>query len=186
MKKCDLCDKPAVVHETTVKGGVSKEVHLCAECAFEHGVNIPGQPKASETLQHFVIANPSAPSRKAKAGRKLTCPNCGLSFAQFRHSGSLGCPTCYSAFEKQLSRLIERAQNGGAHHVGKTPSNAGESIDRQAQINRLLKELNCAVAAEQYERAAELRDRLKGLEGAMSTTTALPGSARRSEEKRSI
>jgi len=195
VKKCDLCSKPAVVHETTVKGGVAKEIHLCAECAFQAGVNIPGQGKVSETLQHFVISSssPSASSsstsgpKKAKAGSHATCHNCGLSFAQFRHSGSLGCPTCYSAFEKQLSRLIERAQNGGTHHIGKTPHNAGDSIDRQAQINRLLKELNCAIAAEQYERAAELRDQLRGLEPrATAGTTALPGSSQRSEEERSV
>jgi len=48
--------------------------------------------------------------------------------------------------------------------VGKTPRRAGGSIDRQRLIQRLAKELDSAVAAEQYERAAELRDRLQSLE----------------------
>jgi protein arginine kinase activator len=71
---------------------------------------------------------------------------------------------CYTAFENELSPLIERAQNGGTHHAGKTPQRAGTSIDRQLLIQRLVKELDHAVAAEQYERAAKLRDRLSSLD----------------------
>ena len=40
-------------------------------------------------------------------------------------------------------------------------------MDRQLQRSRLLKQLNEAIAAEQYERAAEIRDSLQGLGGSM-------------------
>ncbi len=39
--KCDYCDKPAVVHEVTVKNGQKNEVHLCEEHAQEAGVALP-------------------------------------------------------------------------------------------------------------------------------------------------
>src|SRR5690606_474116 len=41
--KCDLCNRPAVVHEVTVKSGVKKEVHLCEVHAREAGIVMPGQ-----------------------------------------------------------------------------------------------------------------------------------------------
>ena len=158
--KCDLCNNPAVVHEVTVKGGVKKEVHLCEGHAREAGINVPGPPPPlNQLLTQFVI---SKSGTKVKAVRKA-CRTCRLSFARFRQTGVVGCPDCYEVFERYLTPVIERAQNGASHHVGKTPKRAGVSIDRQLQIQHLLKELNDAVSAEQYERAATLRDRLESL-----------------------
>lgn len=158
--KCDLCNNTAVVHEVTVKAGVQKEVHLCEEHAREAGVTVPHAP-LDQLLTQFVQTGRAA--RKAKK----TCEDCGMTFAQFRQSGSLGCPRCYETFDEQLSPLIERAHNGASHHQGKAPRRAGASTDRQALLQRLLKELDQAVTTEQYERAANLRDRLRGLrEGA--------------------
>lgn len=175
VKKCDYCNKPAVVHETTVRSGVAKEIHLCRDCAQKAGVVIPIQPKPTEMLQQFVIATAAVPSRKSPRSHKLTCENCGTTFQEFRHTGTLGCPSCYEAFDKELAPMIERAQSGAIHHAGKTPRNGDKSVDRAAQIGRLLRELNSAVAAEQYERAAELRDRLGSIErDSASTPTATP------------
>lgn len=157
--KCDLCNRPAVVHEVTVKSGVKKEVHLCEVHAREAGIVMPGQQPINQLLTQFVI---SQSSRPAKVAHK-TCQGCGLTFAQFRQTGRVGCPQCYTEFEAELSPLIERAQNGGNHHCGKAPRRAGISLDRQLLIQRLIKELDHAVAAEQYERAAKLRDRLTNL-----------------------
>jgi len=165
MKQCDLCDKPAVVHELTLKNGVKKEVHLCEQHAIEAGVAMPTQQPINQLLTHFVMSH----SGKAGATAKRSCPTCGITFGQFRQSGTLGCPDCYEAFEKQLVPLIERAQNGATHHRGKTPRRAGTSIDRTHLIRQLTKELDQAVAAEQYERAAKLRDRLRDMDKKMLT-----------------
>lgn len=157
--KCDLCNKPAVVHEVTVRSGMKKEIHLCEHHAKEAGIMMPGQQPINQLLTQFVI---SQSGKAAKTANKV-CPSCGLSFAQFRQSGRVGCGQCYTAFEAELAPLIERAQNGGTHHTGKTPKRAGSSIDRQLLIQRLVKELDHAVAAEQYEQAAKLRDQLSSL-----------------------
>ncbi len=163
--KCDLCDKPATVHEVIVKGGVKKEVHLCQEHADEAGMPAVSMPQPlNKMLTHFVIAQGQGAASKAKAARKLVCAGCGLTFARFRQDGTLGCPQCYTAFEKQLAPLIGRSQAGATHHSGKVPHRGGGSIDREAQVRALLRELDSAVAAEQFERAAEVRDRLKSLE----------------------
>lgn len=157
--KCDLCEKPAVVHEVTVRNGVKNEVHLCEEHANAAGIAIPGQQPINQLLTQF-----AGKSGKSRASTRRACPSCGTSFAVFRQTGLLGCPDCYDAFEEQLGPMIERAQNGGVSHAGKCPKRGGVSIDRSLQIQRLFKELEDAVASEQYERAAELRDRLREME----------------------
>ena len=164
MHKCDLCGNSAVVHDTTMdkKTGLRQEVHLCEECARKAGIPLPETEPLTQLLTHFAISKPM--EKPARSRGAATCPECGLTLNEFRKSGVLGCPQCYDAFDRRLSPLIERAQNGRTHHVGKTPRRAGGSIDRQRLLQRLAKELDSAVAAEQYERAAELRDRLQSLE----------------------
>ncbi len=157
--KCDHCDEPAVVHEVTLKNGIKSEIHLCQEHAREAGVSMPTHQPINQLLSQFVISH----SAKARAKSKKTCPGCGMTFGRFRQSGALGCADCYETFEQQLAPLIERAQNGATHHRGKTPVRAGSSVDRQLLITQLVKELDQAVGAEQYERAAQLRDRLRDL-----------------------
>ena len=158
--KCDQCDKPAVVHEVTMRKGVKTEIHLCHEHAQEAGVAMPTHQPINQLLTQFVISHSSR--SRAKSSKK-TCQGCGMTFTRFRQTGALGCPECYDAFEEQLTPLIERAQNGATSHRGKTPSRAGASVDRQLLITQLVKELDQAVEAEQYERAAQLRDRLRDL-----------------------
>lgn len=157
--KCDHCDNPAVVHEVIVKNGVKTEIHLCQDHAQEAGVAMPANQPINQLLTQFVISQ----TGRAKAKARKACPTCGISFGQFRQAGTLGCPDCYESFAEQLTPLIERAQNGATHHRGKTPRRAGASVDRQLLIQQLVKELDQAVAAEQYERAAQLRDRLRSL-----------------------
>jgi protein arginine kinase activator len=168
---CDQCDKPAVVHEVTVKGGVKTEVHLCEDHAAAAGFTIGTQAgPIDQLLTQFVVCNKTEKTRRSN---RMSCRTCGTSFSKFRRTGLLGCPDCYTAFERHLAGMIERAQNGASSHAGKCPRRGGASIDRQLRIQRLFKELEDAVASEQYERAAELRDRLRDLKPDMTP----PGAA---------
>src|SRR5687768_15828408 len=119
---CDKCNKPAVVHEVTIKSGKKAEIHLCSEHAAEAGF-VAAQPAGSinQLLKQFVLSHGTATATPAS---KKTCPDCGLTFAQFRKTGTLGCAQCYEAFEGDLSQLIEGAQNGVTHHIGKRPARA--------------------------------------------------------------
>ncbi|MCZ6835386.1 MAG: UvrB/UvrC motif-containing protein [Planctomycetota bacterium] len=166
MNHCDFCNKPAVVHEVTVKNGIQKEVHLCQEHAAEIGIDMPDHQPISQLLTKFTVSHSSGsnPSAGSQRRPKRVCDECGLSYAEFRKKGTLGCPNCYDAFEKTLSSLVARAQNNATHHTGKAPKRAGTSLDRQLMIKQLIVDLDSAVAAEQYERAAELRDQISKLE----------------------
>ncbi len=159
--KCDQCDRPAVVHEVTLNNGVKSEIHLCEEHAQEAGVSMPTHQPINQLLTQFVLSHSSRATARSRS--RKACPGCGMTFARFRQTGALGCPDCYEAFDEHLTPLIERAQNGATHHRGKTPNRAGASVDRQLMITQLVRELDQAVGAEQYERAAQLRDRLQEL-----------------------
>jgi protein arginine kinase activator len=161
--KCDHCDTPAVVHEVVIKNGTTSEVHLCAEHAAQKGYQVPTAP-VTQLLAQFAGQIPAVQvSARREPIAAARCPGCGLPFADFRQTGLLGCPACYDAFMPQIGAVIERAQAGAVHHVGRSPRRLEGMADRVALRNRLMQELETAIAAEQYERAARLRDQLQGL-----------------------
>lgn len=158
--KCDRCNSPAVVHELVIRDGVTREVHLCAEHALAAGLAVPAVQPVAEVLLHIAKSSPSEGAR----GRALSsCASCGLSFAEFRKTGTLGCPGCYDSFQPMLGQVIERAQAGGTAHVGRAPKAAAEVELRRVRREKLMRELESAVTAEQYERAARLRDELAAI-----------------------
>lgn len=160
---CDHCDKPAVVHEVHIRNGKMSEVHLCVEHARAAG-KLPGvAPTIAGAAPETMLSEEAASTGRSapKLGRTgVVCRCCGLAFHELRQGGLLGCPDCYEQFGATLAKIIERAQSGAVHHVGKTPRRGGGMIDLHAVRQRLVRELELAVAAEQYERAAKLRDRI--------------------------
>ena len=94
----------------------------------------------------------------------VTCQFCGLSFADFRETGRLGCPHCYSTFEPHLRGLLRRI-HGATQHIGKIylPPDPTQS-EREKRLEGLRRKLARAVDAEDFERAAELRDQIRALE----------------------
>jgi len=162
-RTCDCCPNPAVVHEIVVRDGVKAEVHLCVEHAQERGFLVPTSHGPALILGKLLEQAKQPPPPAPKA-----CACCGTTMSQVRESGLVGCPLCYRSFEKELSPIIERAQAGSCAHVGRHPAQAAELVDRAALRNRLARELREAVAQEQYERAARLRDRLGELGAAVT------------------
>ena len=61
----------------------------------------------NELLTNFVMAH-SGLQKETGAG----CEQCGISWAEFRQSGLLGCQNDYSVFEKDLTPLLQRAHEG--------------------------------------------------------------------------
>lgn len=158
--KCDKCDRPATNHAVEIRKGEKVLIHLCDQHAVEAGIAVKsGHVPVQELLTNFVKIHSGAPQT-----REQTCATCGTTFAQFREHSLLGCPQCYTAFEAQLGPLLERAHEGATHHIGKVPSRAGLGEQRQAAMLRMRKNLADAVAAEDYEQAARIRDELRQLE----------------------
>jgi protein arginine kinase activator len=98
-----------------------------------------------------------------RGGNVTKCPVCGFTQADFKKTGRLGCASCYDTFAEGLSGLI-KGMHKGNEHVGKVPTRLQQTIAREQQLKDLQKELRKAVAAENYESAAELRDRIRTLQ----------------------
>lgn len=151
------------MHLTEItKAGEKVVKHLCDQHAVDEGVAVKVSPAPiNELLEKFVLKHAgSSPSAQAE----LSCEQCGLSYEQFRKTGLMGCAECYVSFEGALMPLLERAHEGAACHMGKVPTHAGASQVRQQRLRQLRQELEDAVAAEEYERAASLRDQLMQVE----------------------
>ncbi|MEM6553166.1 MAG: UvrB/UvrC motif-containing protein [Planctomycetota bacterium] len=160
-KKCDKCNRPATHHAIEIINGKKVETHLCDFHAAEEGMTASGHTPINELLTNFVKINSGVDDSKPP---DLACETCGLTFSDFREKSLLGCADCYRSFEKPLSPMIERAQEGATHHVGKVPARAGASPHRQVQLTRMRKRLDDAVMNEDYELAAQLRDEIGQLE----------------------
>ena len=163
--KCDNCNKPATVHLTEIKSGKKIEKHLCEQCAAQNeGLPVKGNTPINELLTNFVMAH-SGLAKEAGT----TCEQCGISWAEFRQSGLFGCENDYTLFEKDLTPLLQRAHEGATHHVGKVPGRRGGTgvpAKKRFDAAKLRKELQRAVEAEDYERAAKLRDQIRQAEEA--------------------
>ncbi len=178
--KCSKCDRPALIHVTEVDYADDdaasksvKDIHLCLFHAVDAGL-IAGLPKAvlanleaegTAVIAGLSIDKPSSKKKRSAGGKQPTCPICGSSWSEFEQSGLMGCPHDVEVFETKLTSVVKGLQEGRVQHVGKIPLRSGASAaGLQAQINRLKESLSTAVAKEQFEQAAKLRDELKALE----------------------
>jgi protein arginine kinase activator len=163
--KCDNCKNQATVHLTEIKNGKKIEKHLCEQCAAQQeGVPVKSHTPINELLTNFVLAH----SGQLAKEQSNTCEACGITWAEFRQNGLLGCEHDYAAFEADLLPLLQRAHENGSHHRGKTPARRGGAVGgpakKQVDLARLRKDLQRAVEGEDYERAAKLRDQIREAE----------------------
>ena len=158
-RKCDNCDNSATVHLTEIINGDKLEKHLCEACAAAEGVTAAPPKAINQMLEDFIMH-----TQQGKQLSELVCDQCGMSFLEFRQGGLLGCPQDYEAFGPALVALLQRAQEGASSHTGKVPAHTSGSEQRQNELLRLRAALKEAVQTEDYEKAAQIRDRLKELE----------------------
>ncbi len=60
------------------------------------------------------------------AGEPAACEDCGLTYAQFRENGLLGCPACYRCFGEPLENILQEIHGCTRHGGKKPPKNRGE------------------------------------------------------------
>ncbi len=156
---CQHCHEARATVHITDTMPQKRERHLCEECAVKEGVIVKQHHTTNEILQQFIKQKTGL-----GGGEELTCPKCGLTFREFQTKGQLGCPEDYNVFQSVPMPLIERAHEGGTHHVGKVPVTAEETVRRQTGMVRLRRELQDAIDCEKYEEAARVRDQIRTLE----------------------
>ena len=164
---CEECHKePATVYVTRIVNDHKTEQYLCNRCAREKG-EIAGSMEPGFAF-HNILAGLFDPDAGLVTGapRRVAarCPGCGLSLADFRRLGKLGCSRCYAEFERELEPLLKRIHRS-VEHTGKRPLAARDARhDLRREVERLRARLAEAVAAEAYEEAARLRDEIRRLE----------------------
>lgn len=163
--KCEKCN----INQATARivyniNGKVTELNLCSSCAAENGYK---SLLSSFDLSSFfggifsanALTSPLGPNKKEQS-----CPKCGATFSSISQHGKMGCAECYNTFYDALLPSLRRL-HGTVEYKGGLPESAGSEIKRKRKLSELKDELGKAVVLQEYEKAAELRDRIKELEG---------------------
>jgi protein arginine kinase activator len=162
---CDNCkDQEANIHLTQIVDNQMTTLHLCETCAAAKGLE-PGVNPGNFPLTDFLAQVGKGSSETSSV--VAPCAYCGLRLEDFKKTGRLGCSHCYVSFETNLKSLLRRL-HGATQHVGKVylppdPTRA----EQQERLAGLRRKLDRAVEREDFERAAQIRDMIRTLEGAL-------------------
>ncbi len=164
--QCDNChQRPAAIHLTQIVDNSVTKIHLCEECAAEKGVH-SGATVSKYPLSSFLASVGKGAAAALPAGAEdHACQFCSATLQDFRKTGRLGCPHCYESFSSHLRDLLRRI-HGSSQHTGEAylPPDAADGPDRGRLLVELRQRLHKAVESENFELAAELRDRIRVLE----------------------
>lgn len=190
--KCQRCSRTASFHITDIERKTKKltDHHLCEECAskflnpatsepeVEEDSEIGAVSPMSELAKKLALQGPG--SRPASKPETTACPVCGMTFSDFRSTGRLGCPHDYEVFRDELMPLLDNVHNHTVHK-GKSPKRAPSGTERFTELIQHRNQLKEAIAAEDYETAAKLRDLIRDLEqtvGNRRSSGASPSSSK--------
>lgn len=158
---CEDChEREATVHLTQITGGKKTVLNLCAKCADKRGFQNPLKSMPFPLGDFLSSMVEKAYSDESEAVQDLMCPVCGTDFKKFAKTGRLGCGKCYETFRTQIDDLLRKI-HGANRHIGKLPLGSPEKMEPLKEERRLQEELRRAVESENFEQAAEIRDRLR-------------------------
>lgn len=162
---CEECGVNEACYTISVMmGGQVTQRHLCADCMAKMNMNL-----AAGNVKHLLSAIMSAITGSAEEvadtiapEEDVVCERCGTTLSQFTKSGKLGCPCCYTSFRKQLTPMLQQI-HGRVQHAGRKPLDTEAAQQRRSVYERLSRQLEQAIAMEDFESAAMLRDQLRQL-----------------------
>lgn len=180
--KCDYCDSKATVFFTQIIGGSSKKSCLCEKCACENGVTDPeGFVSDDEELSSIseqaasAVEVPQPPMAAIQTAPKdpssHLCPDCGFAFDDLKKTGRLGCSQCYQFFREEIKLNLE-GMHKDTCHVGRVPAGMMEAFQNRQKIEKLEQEKAEAIAAEDYEKAGALHEKIEKLSAGLPTDGA--------------
>ena len=159
---CEICNKNAATTQIkTVINGIVTEKNLCASCAAKSSYS-----KFVNNGFSSMLASMFGDELALSGIKEVRCSCCNSSFSDIAQSGKMGCAECYSTFSDKLIPYLKRV-HGTTEHIGKR-LNIGEmglsTVTVESQKEALRSEMLKAVQAEDFEKAALLRDEIKKLE----------------------
>jgi protein arginine kinase activator len=165
---CDDCGKKeATIQLTQIINKEKMTLNLCQSCADKRGFHSPfeGVPFPLAEFLSSMITPLSDIGKKpvARTEKEIKCANCGMSFSQFASKGRLGCGNCYKSFRTQLKDLLRKI-HGSDRHRGKIPNLPGMEMEHLKEERKLQEELKKAIDEENFEMAAQIRDKIKNIQ----------------------
>ena len=164
---CQNCHQnEATVHLTQIVDGKAEKYHLCEACAAQKGIDVHADPvdlggmmeKLKNQLAHL---KEDLEAPRAAPGPAV-CPSCGMTRTEILKKGRLGCDRCYETFAAEMLPVVLSLQHSD-QHMGKVPKRSSARLRNSVETARLRRDLDKAVAGENYEQAAKLRDQIKAL-----------------------
>ncbi len=157
--QCDVCgEKEATVFLTEIVDGKMQKVNLCDACSKANKVDDPTGFALADLLHGL-----GAAEQIERSPATVKCPVCGFTQADFKKTGRLGCSACYDTFAEGLMGMLGNMHKG-TEHLGKVPEGRAKTRQLGSRMKTLRTELERAVADEDYEDAAKLRDEIKRVE----------------------
>lgn len=156
MPLCQICkQRDATVHLTQIVNGKKTQIYICSQCAGASAVKIDLNSLLTGLLG---FDNKT----EEPSGNLLKCDRCGMTAHDFNNTGRMGCANCYEVFFEPMQDLLTRMQ-GNTIHRGKVPKKSQQEQSKE-QLQQLKNELQDCIRTEAFERAAQIRDRIKYLE----------------------
>ena len=166
--KCQKCGaNNANTHVKTIINGEFKEYDLCSECAHKMGYTNVFADMDNEFSNLLGSFFGNVLPARTQATR---CEFCGSTYSEIAKTGQVGCANCYKLFADQLYPSIRRI-HGNTKHCGKNSGRAAAAAKKPAEMTKeekladMKKQLDAAVKEQNFELAAELRDKIKETEG---------------------
>ncbi len=173
---CQSCGQnEATVHLVELVDGKRTSQWLCAECAGRPGRDPGSDPgfgfgdgredregqEDAFTLASF-LGQVFEPQHDPAEVEIPACPSCAYTLEQFRQTNSLGCPRCYEAFRQPLMGILSHLHRH-VSHLGKVPGSDPRKTSVSNALARARVALEKAIAGEDFEKAARLRDEIQRL-----------------------
>lgn len=174
---CQKCHKKtASVFISSIINGQETRIYLCDDCVKDYPLfnfNFQNPFSIKDVMDKFKIdEDPSIDQEKDSLlpvdndskEEDVICPNCYSTYNEYKQTVKLGCSRCYEAFEEKLKPVLKNIY-GHEEYIGKIPKKDNSHIYISKEIRILREDLNRAVEQEEYEKAADIRDKIKELEG---------------------
>jgi protein arginine kinase activator len=160
---CDDCkEREATVTLTRAEKDDVSLLHLCPQCASTRGYETTATSPLKNLIADYL---PGVQQQAAVAhAESLQCSFCGMTLRDFRQTGRLGCASCYSTFEQSLRELLRRVHGNAKHRGRNYDPPPPHLMEGPSALGELRERLRLAIANEQFELAATIRDKIKVLE----------------------
>ena len=177
---CDECHKNEAAYTMSVMSeGEVRTRHLCQDChrQLTQKIRAGGLSALLSAILKAISEHsaeeeggdaglafdlPEELTGEKKEGPELACPVCHTTLSSFTRTGRLGCPACYQAFRQELQPILMQI-HGHVTHAGRVPVSTQEARRHRSRQEELTRQMAQAVAQEDYETAAALRDQLKAI-----------------------